>query len=58
MTPALFFLLLLPPLIAVAALTIRTCQHISVAGQDAQALILNSSETNKNYSLAQMEDPR
>ena len=36
MTPALFFLALLPPLIAIAAITIRTCQHITAASRDAQ----------------------
>lgn len=56
MTPALFFLLLLPPMIAIAAITIRTCQHISAAGQDAEAVIRNNSETSRNYTRAQTED--
>lgn len=56
MTPALFFLLLLPPMLAIAAITIRTCQHISAAGQDAQEIIRNNSETRRNYARAQMEE--
>lgn len=56
MTPGLFFLLLLPPLVAVAIITIRTCQHISAAGQDAQAIIRDNSDTSRNYARAQMEE--
>lgn len=55
MTTALFFLLLLLPLIAIAAITIRACQHISAAGRDAQAIIRNNAETRRNYSRARME---
>ena len=56
MTPALFFLLLLPPLIAIAAITIRTCQHITAASQDAQDIIRNNAETRHNYARARMEN--
>ena len=56
MTPALFLLLLLPPLIAMAAITIRTCQHITAASQDAQDIIRNNAETRRNYSRARMEN--
>lgn len=55
MTPALFFLALLPPLIAIAAITIRTCQHITAASQDAQDIIRNRAETRRNYARARME---
>ena len=56
MTPALFFLALLPPLIAIAAITIRTCQHITAASQDAQDIIRNRAETRRNYARARMEN--
>ena len=55
MTPALFFLLLLPPLIAIAAIVIRTCQHITAASQDAQDIIRNNAETRRNYARARTE---
>lgn len=55
MTPALFFLALLPPLIAIAAITIRTCQHITAASRDARAIIRNRAETRRNYARAPKE---
>ena len=56
MTPALLLLLLLPPLIAIAAITIRTCQHITAASRDAQDISRNNAETRRNYARARMEN--
>ena len=55
MTPALFLLLLLPPLLAIAAIAIRTCQHITAASRDAQDIIRNNAETRRNYARARKE---
>ena len=55
MTPALFFLALLPPLIAIVAITIRTCQHITAASRGAQDIIRNNAEMRHNYARARME---
>ena len=52
MTPALFLLLLLPPLLAIAAITIRACQHITAASRDAQDIIRDRAETRRNYARA------
>ena len=57
MTPALFALALLPPLVITAVLTIALCRTISAASRDAHQIIRNRATTRRNYARAQ-ENPR
>src|SRR5690606_24816828 len=56
MTPAIFFLLLLPPIIATVAIVASIRRSINSISRDAQAIIRNNAETRTNYARARMEN--
>lgn len=48
MTPAIFFLLLLIPLVPAAVIIHSICRNISAASEDAQEIIRNRAEIRRN----------